>query len=550
MMLRALPHAALLAFVLASLPYLHVYGDEIHRFAIVIGSNHAPDDSLQPLHYADDDAVRMFEVFSASAKSTRLLTVLDPESQKRFPGVADTAIIPTRENLIAALTDIFRGIEASKAADVKTELYLFYSGHGQLLPGNEGAITLDDGLFTRQDLYEQVLALSPAEFNHIVIDACNAYFMVNKRGDDPEWLDDDSGNRRLDVLSFFKNQDLDAYQNTGVILSTASRAESHEWAFFRGGIFSHEIRSGILGAADVTEDGLIEYSEIQAFVQAANFRVSDPRARINIYVRPPAKDLRKPFFDMASLRNITFLDIPKSVTGKFHLESENDLRYADFNKSPEQSVVLALLKSEVYFLKDDQTGREYQISPTGQVRIEFASLKPTRISPLAKGALDLSFRTNLFMLPFGKGFYSGMVSLLGAPEARHVRRDSWRFGEEGIMKNFEPSAHTWRHPVGWTLFATGLAAALGGSLLTWQADIKGDEYVDSVIRQNDLLNESVTFLSTGAGMFAASAALIGSGIYLLVEEGRRGPASNTEDPLEPPLSMFEANTVTDSTGLE
>ena len=60
--------------------------------------------------------------------------------------------------------------------------FFFYAGHGRVSDDGQGLITLQDGMFSRDDLYREVIAASPAHLNHIIIDACNSYFMVNSRG--------------------------------------------------------------------------------------------------------------------------------------------------------------------------------------------------------------------------------------------------------------------------------------------------------------------------------------------------------------------------------
>ena len=50
----------------------------------------------------------------------------------------------------------------------------------------------------------------------------------------------------------------------GVVVATSSEAETHEWSRFDGGVFSHELRSGLLGSADLDGDGQVRYDEIAA----------------------------------------------------------------------------------------------------------------------------------------------------------------------------------------------------------------------------------------------------------------------------------------------
>ena len=66
--------------------------------------------------------------------------------------------------------------------------------------------------------------------------------------------------------------------------------ESHEWAGFEAGVFSHEVRSGLFGAADADGDGRVTYAEIAAFVRRANEAIPADRFRPQVLARPPQGD--------------------------------------------------------------------------------------------------------------------------------------------------------------------------------------------------------------------------------------------------------------------
>ena len=55
-----------------------------------------------------------------------------------------------------------------------------------------------------------------------------------------------------------------------MILATTLGQQAHEWSAIESGVFTHELLSGLLGAADVNADQRIEYTELQAFIAAAN----------------------------------------------------------------------------------------------------------------------------------------------------------------------------------------------------------------------------------------------------------------------------------------
>ena len=73
----------------------------------------------------------------------------------------------------------------------------------------------------------------------------------------------------------------------GYLLSSSASGEAHEWAGFEAGVFSHEVRSGLYGAADADGDGRVTYPEIAAFVRRANATITNESFRPQV-LRPAA----------------------------------------------------------------------------------------------------------------------------------------------------------------------------------------------------------------------------------------------------------------------
>ena len=118
--------------------------------------------------------------------------------------------------------------------------------------------------------------------------------MVNPRGG-KRWVDDASPAEEgaaptRTLKAFLEEEQLERYPRAGVIVATSGDQETHEWSRYHGGILSHELRSALSGAADVNGDGRIEYSELRAFLAAANARVQEPRgARRRLRARARAR---------------------------------------------------------------------------------------------------------------------------------------------------------------------------------------------------------------------------------------------------------------------
>ncbi len=58
-------------------------------FALIVTNNHSPELARPDLRYADDDGAKYYELFRMSApeENTHLLTELDPDTEKLFPGL-------------------------------------------------------------------------------------------------------------------------------------------------------------------------------------------------------------------------------------------------------------------------------------------------------------------------------------------------------------------------------------------------------------------------------------------------------------------------------
>ncbi len=61
-----------------------------------------------------------------------------------------------------------------------------------------------------------------------------------------------------------------AWEEPAVVIATARDQQTHEWDAYAGGVFTHQVISGLRGAADVNRDGRVEYSEVHAFLTSAN----------------------------------------------------------------------------------------------------------------------------------------------------------------------------------------------------------------------------------------------------------------------------------------
>lgn len=368
-------------------------------FGLIIGHNGAIGDGRADLRFADDDAARMFELLEAGGVDARLLTTFDAESQEVFPALRAQAAPPTLARVEAEVAAIRAAVEAAVARGERPEVYFFYSGHGDVADG-EGFVGLDGGRLRRRDLYRLIIDGMPAHRVHVIIDACKSYFLVGGRG---------PGGRATPYPHAFARPRAPA--GVGYVLSTSADAESHEWAALPGGIFSHEVRSGLVGAADADGDGAVDYEELAAFIGLANRAVPLPRYRPRVFVRPPGADARAPIFRPAGMTGVTALQLPADAVGRLSVSDDRGLRYLDAHKAPAQALSVALLAPRRYTIR--WRDAQLDLRADGQPR-QLADATAVPVTVAARSVAHRAFE-HLFDAPFGSAVVAGYR--LGLAEA-------------------------------------------------------------------------------------------------------------------------------------
>ncbi|MFV8750625.1 caspase family protein [Nannocystaceae bacterium ST9] len=382
------------------------------HFALIVGSNETASKTQKPLRFADDDAARMAELWLELGAEVELLTVFDQSSQARFPQLVKRAEQPSKAELDAAWARLRTKMQAAIDDGREVELLIYYAGHGDVGPDGQGFLNLAKGdTLTRADLFTSLLGSSPADHNHVIVDACRSEQFVLSRG---EWKadrgPDDYGES---VREYLDGNQLSAYPNTGVVLAHSVDQQTHEWERWQGGIFTHELISGLRGGADLNGDGSIEYSELGAFVSAANSGVDDPRARLEVAVRSPRGDERAPLIVHDRVSDQRVLLLAGGDAGRYSLEDGRGVRLADLNHASGQPAYLRLPAGDLFLYSHDADGNrigEAKIPERDAGVIALARLEFDEPSADARGPLDDALRTGLFKVAYGSGFYSGYTA--------------------------------------------------------------------------------------------------------------------------------------------
>ncbi len=301
-------------------------------FAVVIGNNQSLGNRRAELRYADDDAARYFEIMETLAPGrVTLLADFDRDTQKLFPKARSRAAAPSRRNLEAAGARLAAQVRAARAAGHEAEVYFVFAGHGDVAQG-EGFIELAEGRFRARDLTAWLKSI-PFSRAHVILDSCNSFFMLGARK---------AGGRHFATSEDASRALAAQLPNVGVFLSTSADGEAFEWSEIQSGIFSHVVRSGLLGAADANSDGQVSYVELAAFVDTATSDVRNPNMRPHVFSRGPGARDGAPIASLQSMTAVKRFELSDAGPLRVRLRDSNGLPLLDAHGEQARGLQLVL----------------------------------------------------------------------------------------------------------------------------------------------------------------------------------------------------------------
>jgi hypothetical protein len=208
----------------------------LDRLAIVVGDNTGLPDE-QPLSYATRDAEQVFaalvQLGGVDKGAGTLLLDVGPDQVR------------------LALKSMRERIRALKAQGRKSQLLVYYSGHG-----SDEALHLEGERLPLSEM-RGIFAGMEADFKLLIADACFSGSLLQGKG---AGLADPVPIRYQDELSV----------NGSAILTSSSAGElSQESKELRGSLFTHYFVTALRGGADFDRDGKITLWEAYAYTQAS-----------------------------------------------------------------------------------------------------------------------------------------------------------------------------------------------------------------------------------------------------------------------------------------
>ncbi len=377
-------------------------------YVLAIGNNAPPADadpggeSLPTLHYSDDDAAAFFSFTRDASEEAELLTVLDARSQERFPGLAPVARAPSLAELRRVLARYKTRFEADRRAGDDPVFLFFFSGHGTRAGDHPASLVLSDGPLTQAILYDEVLAGLPARYVHLIVDACYAEAVIRPRDGQAESVVLSPG----DLQRVADRAMLSRFPNVGAMIATSTAARAFEWDAIERGVFTHELLSGLRGAADVNGDGRIDYDELYAFLAAANREVSDPRARLTVIAHPPPLDRHAAIFDLSPLRGGATLTGVPAPLGRVSVEDDRGNRILDLNAEAGFRVTLHVPPGHLYV---HASSGEAQVDATPGSTADLGTLTFAAPRMTGRGELEGALERGLFSARFGPSYFQAFV---------------------------------------------------------------------------------------------------------------------------------------------
>lgn len=442
-------------------------------FALIIGNNTSIDSDLEPLRFADDDAARYFELFRMLGARTYMLTRPDENTRRLHPQAVAESRVPRYDVLREVMQQIKKDIQTAHDQEVSTTFYFIYAGHGNHKNGR-GYISLEDERLTGERIVEELLEPMGADRVHIVVDACNSYYLAQSRG---------SGGSRRTLEGFSRGRGLAHHRKIGLLLSTSSGRDSHEWEALQAGVFSHEVRSGLYGAADADLDGWISYKEIAAFVEQANRAIPNERYRPRVFARPPSST---EYLVGLHATNPHVLDIDGTQPAHYFIEDNQGVRLMDFHNGKGHSMhLLRPAARGLLYLHNADDHQEYLINPAPEV-VKLSSLEPHSPASQDRGAVKHAFSL-LFSLPFDSIVVADYSYPVLAPDPITT-----------VEEPAEPST-PWHQTAGWVALGVAGATATSAAVLSLTTSDKRDSLGQNPTHEDAVeLNREIRDRNTAA----------------------------------------------------
>ncbi len=278
------------------------------RYAVVMGANHGGKERVK-LRYAVSDANSILKVMEelggVSAEDSLLLEE------------------PDVKTFYTEMGRLQERLEKERSKYNRIEVIFYYSGHS-----DDENVLLGKERISYEDFRETVHSM-PADVHIAILDSCASGAFTRIKG----------GKKKLPFLMD------EAYDMRGyAFLASSSATEaSQESDLLKGSFFTHYLISGMRGAADTSQDGLVTLSEAYQF--AFNETLAETAKTMSGPQHPNT------YIQMSGTGDVVMTDIRKSsaililnenISGRIFIHDQKNLLVVELTKPSGRKVELGL----------------------------------------------------------------------------------------------------------------------------------------------------------------------------------------------------------------
>jgi hypothetical protein len=349
------------------------------RFAFVIGANNGGPDRVT-LRYAVTDANSMIKVLED------LGGVLPDDT--RF------LVEPDRGTFFREMSRLKEKVNRAKSGSRRVEVIFYYSGHS-----DEKNILLGSDRVSYKEFRNKINSID-ADVRIAVLDSCasGAFNLLKGVKKKSPFLVDS------------------AYEMKGFAFMTSSSSHeaSQESGKLKGSFFTHHLVSGLRGAADMTQDGMVTLSEAYHYAYKETLShtentISGPQHPMyNIQMSGKGDvimtDIRK---------SSSVLVIGKNIFGRVFLHNHKNILVVEINKPYGRDVEIGL-ETGKYRVINIRDGNIYEsriaLAEGMSYQLKINQLKETKkVYALARG--NITFPPGKMKNRFQVEFFGGLSSL-------------------------------------------------------------------------------------------------------------------------------------------
>jgi hypothetical protein len=297
---------------LLSLPYLKAdrQTDELYtrRFALLVGANHGGEDRV-PLRYAVDDARAVQKVLEEMGG------ILTDDS--RF--LAN----PSREVFFKEIKTLAEEVKQAKENFRRVEVIFYYSGHSD-----------EENLFLGRDRvsyleFKDLITSLGADVRIGILDSCASGALTLPKGviKKPPFLMDT------------------AYDMKGYAFITSSSATeaAQESSRLKRSFFTHNLISGMRGAADRNQDGRITLNEVYQFAFDGTLNQTEKTMAGPQHPRHLIKMSGTGDVVITEIwKSTAVLVLKKDITGKIYIHNQDNVLVVELNKLAGRDISIGL----------------------------------------------------------------------------------------------------------------------------------------------------------------------------------------------------------------